>query len=148
VADVAETIAALTVMQGRFEEAMKDTVAAVLEDLRVKGEYFAPVGVDGNATDPPGTLAASIIPTPVTGGGGIYTGEVGPTTVYGRQRELGGPITPVYAEKLKFRIFGFRIETDYVYQRPQPYMKVARMTEDAAAIRITDEKMTAVILGG
>lgn len=146
--DAAETIAALTALGARARDGMRDTVNAVLADLQDKAQGFAPIGTEGNATDPPGTLRDSIVPTPAVGSGGIYTGDVGPTTIYGRQRELGGPIDPKRVGGwMIFEIFGERVRTDHVYQHPEPYMKPARDLEDAPAIRITLEKMTAVIAG-
>ena len=147
--DASETIAALVALGVRAQDGMRDTVNAVLADLQDKARGFAPIGVEGNATDPPGTLRESIVPTPAVGKGGRYTGEVGPTTVYGRIRELGGVIDleNSTALALRFTVFGDLVFTPHVYQWPEPYMKPARDLEDVPAIRITKEKMTAVIVG-
>lgn len=139
--DVAKTIAGLDILSARVDEAVHEAVSEALALVQHLGQVNAPVGVPGNSTNPPGDLAASIFVTGPTGSGGIYSGLVGPTTVYGRQRELGGDIYPGRfarsigaidhpegtgaepgAYVLAFTIFGNFILTQHVYQSPEPYM--------------------------
>lgn len=74
-----------------------------------------------------GTLRRSILPTPVVRvSAHVWTARVGPTVVYGRQKELGGDIYPVRAQALRFiAADGALIYTQHVYQKPQPYLKPA-----------------------
>ena len=85
----------------------------------------APVGVTGNSTNAPGDLRRSIVVEGPAGGDGIYSGKVGPTVIYGRQRELGGDIYPVHARALVFTKFGTVYTVQRVYQKPEPFLKPA-----------------------
>ena len=77
------------------------------------------------------------------GGEGEWVARVGPTTIYARQRDLGGPIYPKRASALAFTKFGqrwvigprvtsgvgpdgtFFVRRAGVYQRPNPYTERA-----------------------
>lgn len=114
----AAAAAAIDALIVRVQEATRRSVAdeAALIEHAAKG--FAPVDT--------GRLRASIIPTavrPLTTS--VYYALVGPTTVYGRQKELGGHIYPVRAEWLSFfwKRRGVHVRTKHVYQAPQPFLK-------------------------
>lgn len=82
----------------------------------------APKGVEGNTTNPPGDLAASIVIDGPHTYGDIVVAEVGPTVIYGRQRELGGDIYPTNKPELVFTKWGKVYHSLHVYQHPNPYM--------------------------
>jgi hypothetical protein len=145
--DASATIAALTVLSGRFEADAKQVTEMALEQVRNLGALWAPAGIPGNSTNAPGDLKRSIDISPIVRiREGEYTGRVGPTVIYGRQRELGGHIYPRRARVLHFWKFGQEVYTHHVYQPPHPYMKPGR----AAALPIirarTDVIITATIL--
>ena len=86
----------------------------------------APVGVFGNSTNTPGDLRRSIeVEGPEQIADHSWLARVGPTVIYGRQRELGGPIFPQAARVLRFEKFGEVVFTQSVFQFPRPYMKPA-----------------------
>lgn len=103
-------------------ERIVDEAAAIVERF---GREFAPRGVPGNSTAPSGELGASFVTSGPSGGEGVWTALVGPTTVYARQRELGGPILPKVAAHLSFVIFGRRIYATRVFQVGSHYLQEA-----------------------
>lgn len=107
--DVSATIAGLERLKERVNEATRQSVADVLHLFQAAGMGHAPVGVTGNSTNMPGDLRRSIlVDGPHAMGDDTWEGKVGPTVVYGRQRELGGPIEPKVAKALAFTKFGTR----------------------------------------
>jgi hypothetical protein len=91
-----------------------------------------------NLKDAVGELAMSITitgPDPI--GAAAYEAEIGPTAIYGRQRELGGPIDPISRTVLTaaFRDPGYwmwdygdgqglrEVFTHHVFQVGQHYLK-------------------------
>lgn len=124
----------------------------------------APVGVGGNSTNAPGDLRRSIIVTgPVPAPDG-WAGEVGPTMIYGRQRELGGPIFPKSASALKFTKFGtvyvigpsvipsvsighVFMRRPGVYQKPEPYMLPGYLEVMPSLPAVVDGNISAAIGG-
>lgn len=123
-ADVDATIAALDALMERVDDATGQIVADGLHLIQAASMGFAPVGVTGNSTNAPGDLRRSIIVEgPARVGDHQWTGRVGPTVIYGRQRELGGAIYPQTARSLVFTKFGTTYYRQRVYQHPQPYMK-------------------------
>lgn len=161
--DVAATIAGLTVLQDQFQDANKQIVADAASIIQGRAQKLAPVGVTGNSTDPPGTLRRSIItegPYPIDAN--VYQAQVGPTTKYGRQRELGGSIRPKSAKALHFFKFGdevyigpslipmvinntYYIARSGVYQHPHPYMKPAVSDSESTIESMVLERVAAVI---
>ena len=123
--EVGDTIAALKLMGPRMDHAVFQTVADGLGVLQASAMEKAPVGVTGNSTNAPGDLRRSIVVEGPVGGDGIYSGKVGPTVIYGRQRELGGDIYPVHARALVFTKFGTVYTVQHVYQKPEPFLKPA-----------------------
>ncbi len=127
--DIAETLAALDALNTRTNEAMRQSVADGLHLIQATAMAKAPRGTPGNSTNLPGDLARSIEVTGPRGRGarGLYVGWVGPTTVYGRLRELGSGngIFPVRARMLHFFKFGEEVFTYSVHQKAEPYLKPA-----------------------
>jgi len=123
--EVSATIAGLEVLGQRVDEAVRQSVEDALHLFQAAGAREAPIGVEGNSTNAPGDLARSFDVEGPYGGDGIWSGRVGPTMIYSRQRELGGPIVPVRARVLHFTVFGDEVFTPRVYQFPNPYTKRA-----------------------
>jgi len=119
---VAATIAAMKVLGARVEEATRQIAADAAHIVQAESMMEAPVGVYGNATNMPGDLRRSIDVEGPTGGEGTYLARVGPTVIYGRQRELGGDIYPKNVSLLRFTKFGETVFTAHVHQDPNPYM--------------------------
>jgi len=84
----------------RIELAFAEAVEEVLESAKTHLEEFAPVGREGNSTNPPGDLKDSMVIEGPVGGDGVFTGSVGPTAVsawdgvteYGHFRDVGGTL--------------------------------------------------------
>jgi hypothetical protein len=91
--NVLDTIAGLDALALRIDGATAQATADALHLFQAAGMLNAPIGTPGNSTNAPGDLARSIDVEGPAGGDGVYAGEVGPTVIYGRQRELGGTIT-------------------------------------------------------
>ena len=93
--DAQKTLAGLGQMGNRLEDAMFDSVRNILDTVqefaKANASTFAGDYPD-KSTTLPGTLMNSIITSGPTGSLGIYEGWVGPTVVYGAQREWGGRI--------------------------------------------------------
>ena len=114
----AETNAAIDALIGRIDDATKAAVRDVTGQVERFSKGFAHVKT--------GTLRRSILPTPVARVSlHAYAARVGPTVVYGRQKELGGHIYPVRAKALRFfwERKGVFVVTKHVYQSPIPFMK-------------------------
>jgi len=120
--DIGATMAGLDALLKRVDNGVAAAVADGLHLLQLVGAANAPVGTPGNSTNPPGDLARSIDVEGPHGADGVYEGEVGPTTIYGRQRELGGDIYPKRARALHFFTFGHEVFTRHVYQVGAHYM--------------------------
>jgi hypothetical protein len=91
--EVAGTIAGLRALAQRIDQATQAIAADAIHLYQLAGIANAPVGdYPDNSTNPPGDLARSIDVQGPRGAQGIYEAEVGPTIIYGRQRELGGTI--------------------------------------------------------
>ncbi len=146
--DVAATILGLDALGARVEKATEQIVKDTLHLLQLAAAAKAPKGVPGNSTNPSGDLARSIDVEGPRGGSGVYSGQVGPTVIYGRQRELGGPIYPQVASMLAFVKFGELIITSRVYQAPEPYMKPAYEESRAAVRTLVISDLSAAIEGG
>jgi hypothetical protein len=125
-ADVKACVAGLERLSKDMNRTMFRITGKALDIVQTAGRSFAPIGTPGNTTAPPGTLKESILTQGPRGADGLYTGEVGPTTIYGRQRELGGHIYPKRAKALRFVKFGDVVYTTHVYQKPEPFMKPGR----------------------
>lgn len=125
--EVGATIAGLDALSTALDDAMRQSVSDAAHIIQRIAMQKAPVGVAGNSTNMPGDLRRSIRVAPVVGGAGTYTTNVGPYVVYGRQRELGGPIYPVTATVLAFTKFGESVFTSRVYQKPEPYLLPAEL---------------------
>jgi hypothetical protein len=123
--DVSKTILGIDALTVRMDLATEDIVADALRLFQLAGKAEAPVGTPGNTTNPPGDLARSISVSGPIGGDGVYSGKVGPTTIYGRQRELGGAIRPVYASFLHFFRWGKEEFRFRVFQEGDHYMRRA-----------------------
>ena len=158
--NVGGTIAGLDALGLRIDGATRQATADALHLFQAAGMLNAPVGTPGNSTNAPGDLARSIDVEGPEGGDGVYAGEVGPTVVYGRQRELGGTIFKLdgfmhfftdggghYAET----VFGGGPEvfTHVVHQFGAHYM--LRAWDDVmlsgSVEAVTEDRVAAAILG-
>lgn len=137
----ADAIAAIDALIARVDAATKASVSDGKNLIDVGAKALAPVKT--------GALRRSIIPTPtVPAGLHAYTARVGPTTVYGRQRELGGHIYPVRAKALRFLgKDGAVVYAMHVYQHPEPYLKPAAEAVRARFRAVVVKRMAAAILG-
>lgn len=163
--DAAAAIAGLEALKARVSDATRQSAADALHMFQAAGMAHAPVGVSGNSTNAPGDLRRSIIVEgPHTSGPDVWSGQVGPTTVYGRQRELGGPIFPKNALALRFVKFGttwiigpevipgafgstIYMDRPGVYQHPRPYMLAAYMEVKPALPGMVEAHMAEAIKG-
>lgn len=113
----AAAAAAIDALIARLGESMRRAVGDETGAIESAAKALAPIKT--------GTLRRSILPTvahPV--GPFTYEALVGPTVVYGRQKELGGHIFPVRARALRFIARdGALVYTQHVYQHPQPFLK-------------------------
>lgn len=125
----ADAIAALDALIERVREAARRSVADEAALIEGAAKEFAHVKT--------GTLRRSILPTPVHPlATNVFESLVGPTVVYGRQKELGGHIFPVRARALRFIARdGALVFAAHVYQPPIPFLKPGYQ---AAAPRFTD----------
>ena len=132
----------------RLNEATEQIVADIAHLIQAGGMLHAPVGTPGNTTNMPGDLRRSIVVEgPERISDNSWGARVGPTVIYGRQRELGGDIFPVRAKFLRFHRFGLLILTRHVFQFPEPYMKPAEMQSRDAAYAIAIDRLSAAIEG-
>ena len=147
--DVTATLAGLDRLSGRVDDATRQATADAAHLFQASAMIHAPVGVTGNSTNTPGDLRRSItVDGPYQSGGHTWTAETGPTTIYGRQRELGGDIYPRAGGLLRFQKFGDVIHASHVYQRPEPYMKPAYEDQRLNVAAATEARITAAIRGG
>ena len=147
--DITATLAGLDALAGRLDDATRQATADVAHLLQASAMIHAPVGVTGNSTNMPGDLRRSItVEGPVQVAEHSWHAKVGPTTVYGRQRELGGDIYPRAAGLLRFEKFGEVVHTRHVYQRPEPFLKPAYEDQRAAVVGVVDARIAAAVLGG
>lgn len=144
---VARTLLGMDALAVRMESAIKQITADAAHIVQTQSMMEAPVGVTGNSTNAPGDLRRSIDVQGPVGGGGTYHARVGPTVIYGRQRELGGPIYPQRAAALRFEKFGTVYYSQRVFQTANPYM----LRGEAAAIPQIDavarERVARAIMG-
>ena len=124
--EVKDCIAGIEKLSENLDSTMHRITKRALETIQVAGASFAPVGTPGNTTNPPGDLKRSIDVEGPRGGDGLYGGEVGPTVIYGRQRELGGHLYAKRARYMRFVKWGVVYYRKHVYQFPHPYMKPGR----------------------
>ncbi len=119
-AEVAATVAGLAALVGGMGTACREIVVEGAHMVQAAAMGLAPVGDRPGA----GQLRRSINvkgPLPSVLG---WEAKVGPTVIYGRQRELGGPIFPVRAKALHWvDAAGVGHLASHVYQHPEPYMK-------------------------
>lgn len=145
--DVVGTIAGLDAMAARIEAATDELVGNALHMFQAAAMAAAPVGDPDNSTNAPGDLRRSIDVEGPHGADGIYAGEVGPTVIYGRQRELGGDIYPVRAKALVFSRFGVTVFTRHVFQVGSHYMERAYNETIPGVKTMVDEKIAVALVG-
>ena len=115
--DVSATLAGLTALQGRLDDAMVATVSEILERVQDQAKAnTADFHYDYPEAKTPGELRDSIIVEGPVGGSGVYRGAVGPTVVYGAQREFGGHIFATPGRLMKFSYRASIYYTPHVYQ--------------------------------
>lgn len=147
-AEVAATIAGLDALALRIDDATRQVVADVAHIIQAGGMGHAPVGRPGNSTNLPGDLRRSImVEGPARASEHSWLARVGPTVVYGRQRELGGAIYPRRARFLRFERYGVVEYSKRVYQRPQPYMRPGYDEGRRPALSVLISRMSAAIEG-
>lgn len=142
------TIAGLDALEQRVADATRQIVADAAHLIQADSMGFAPVGVVGNSTNMPGDLRRSIDVEGPVGGDAVWMARVGPTVVYGRQRELGGPIYPQRAKRLRFVKFGVVYYRHRVYQHPEPYMKPGRGAALPEIEAVASERIAIAVEGG
>jgi hypothetical protein len=120
----------------------------------------APVGVAGNTTNPPGDLRRSIRATGPAVSPGAYTYRVAPWVDYGRQRELGGDLTPTTHEFMAFlwgkeppdsglpHLPDGRVLVSHVFQEGSFYLTRARNEGEPLVRALAVEILTTVVAGG
>ena len=148
--DVEATIAGLDLLGQRIEDATRQIAADMGHILQAELMKTAPVGTPGNTTNAPGDLRRSMDFEGPYGSGAAYTGRVGPTVIYGRQRALGGPIYAKVAPALVFTKFGviYRIAPPkFVTQMPNPFMQRAYMQSMGKIELDARARVTEAILG-
>jgi hypothetical protein len=145
--DVDATIEGLDRLSSRVDEATGQITEDALKLFQASGRVNAPIGTEGNTTNEPGDLKESIVVLGPYGIEGEYEGEVGPTVIYGRQRELGGPI---------FKFDGFMVfhwgarGWTYAHQVEQEgahYMLKGYIQVRPSIPPLIEERLTAAILG-
>lgn len=147
--DITATLAGLDDLEERLDDATRQATADAAHLFQASGMAHAPVGAFGNTTNMPGDLRRSIrVDGPHQVGEHTWEAEVGPTTVYGRQRELGGDIYPQTARMLRFERFGEVVFTRHVYQMPHPYMKPAYEDQRPNVEAVVLADIAAAIEGG
>jgi hypothetical protein len=146
--DVAGTIAGLRALAQRIDQATQAIAADAIHLYQLAGIANAPVGdYPDNSTNPPGDLARSIDVQGPRGADGIYEAEVGPTVIYGRQRELGGTIFAKSAGALHFFRYGDEIFTRSVTQVGSHYMLRAWDQVTPQIYPLAVERISAAIVG-
>ncbi len=148
--EVGGVISFLSKLETLVDKATEGCAKMMVEKMESLAEKTAPVGTPGNSTAPPGKLASSMKITGPVGTDHVWRAKVGPTTKYGRQRELGGVIVPVRAKALVFHRFGVLVVTTRVFQHGEHYMKKARdlgIAELPALTQAYFEKVLAPFLG-
>ena len=117
--------------QAALDEMLSTLPQATARVSREMGEQVRGAAMH-ELKDPIGPLAESMLVTgPDLVGSYEYRTRTGPTLVYGRQRELGGPINPVNGSVLTahYRAPGYwtwegaDVFTDHVFQTGQHYLK-------------------------
>lgn len=147
--DVDATIAGLDALASRLRDTTRQVTADAAHLIQAQSMGFAPVGVAGNSTNTPGDLRRSIlVDGPHQVSDDSWLAHVGPTTVYGRQRELGGDIYPQRARVLRFEKFGETVFASHVYQKPEPYMKPGLAAARPEITAVVADRYTAAITGG
>lgn len=128
--DTSDFLSGVSALRARLNEATED----IVED----GLGILTEAIMDNAPVRTGTLRRSVQATPVRQNGeGIYEGQVGPTVIYARIRELGGDIYPrprlvigkdgrIYPHVLSWvGPDGRRRFAHHVHQVGRPYVKPA-----------------------
>lgn len=147
-ADVEATIAGLDALSARVDAATRQAAADVLHAFQAAVMVNAPVGKAGNSTNMPGDLRRSVMvdgPSPISAH--TWEGQVGPTMIYSRQRELGGAIFPKVASRLRFVKYGTVYYRMRVYQAADPYTKRGYEEVLPSVDAIVDARI-AVAIGG
>lgn len=131
VVDVSATVAALDDLQAAIQRATREAVADAAEQIQR--------GARANVAKLSGELAASISVTgPYPAGASTWAADIGPTTVYGRIQEIGGPIpgrrTVMTHPYLRWYSDGRPIFKRKVHHPARPYLKPAAEATDFDAI--------------
>lgn len=145
---VVAALAGFDALLARMDVATRQLTADAAHLVQAQSMKEAPVGKPGNSTNAPGDLRRSIDVQGPAGGRGVYEARVGPTVIYGRQRELGGEIYPVHAAALHFWRAGTEIYATRVYQVGNPYMLRGEMRALPMIETVARQRVAAAILGG
>ena len=125
--DVSRTVAALDELQAAIQLATREAVADAAEQIqRGARERVAKLS---------GELAASIrIEGPLPAGPSMWSAKIGPTTVYGRIQEIGGPIpgrrTVMSHPYLRWYSNGRPVFKRKVHHPARPYLRPAAEAVD------------------
>ena len=129
--DVSRTVAALDELQHLIEVATREAVADGAEQIQRLAR--------ANVAKLSGDLAASIsITGPYPASPSVWGAQIGPTTVYGRIQEIGGPIpgrrTVMSHPYLRWYSNGHPVFKRKVHYPAHPYLRPAVEAADFDAI--------------
>lgn len=134
------TQGALAAMRDQFSMAARDALSASLHEIERQAKLNATV----NPKVRTGRLRSSIIVKGPMGGGSHWSGEVGPTVIYGRIQELGGTIFPKRAKFLHWVDGSGDHFARHVTLPARPYLKPAAETTKPMISEIFEVEMAKV----
>ncbi len=145
--DAKATIAAMEKMKAAMDVEVRFISKNIAATIQKNARATTPMGREGNSTNPPGELAASII---IDGPHFLnrhttFT-QVGPTTIYGRQRELGGPLVPKRAAYMRFVIDTQVFYKTFVNQKDNPYLYRGLMASEGEIGTIVNKGVAKILL--
>ena len=142
---------ALAMIISRIEDSAQSICKDISEDVQRKARANTDkFRYDYPEAPPPGRLASSIVVDgPIMEYPGRYKAGVGPTVVYGAQREWGGWIFPRTSPYLYFRFQGHGWKARQVYQQEYKplgrYLGPAGLSAEQDAVEIAVRHLTAAI---
>lgn len=119
--DAEDAIAKIQVIAVRAAGAGRSGTSQVLHAIERQAKMNATI----NPKVRTGRLRSSIVVKGPQGGGGKWSGEVGPTVIYGRIQELGGTIFPKRAKFLHWVDASGDHFARHVTLPARPYLKPA-----------------------
>ena len=145
--DAKATIAAMEKMKAAMDVEVRFISKNIAATIQKNARATTPIGREGNSTNPPGELAASII---IDGPHFLnrhttFT-QVGPTTIYGRQRELGGELVPKNWPYMKFTIDTRVFRKVHIDQKDDPYLYRGLMASEGKIGTIVNKGVAKILL--